>query len=122
MAEIYWITRLDCVQGFFIAFLILTGFVIVMATITFLRDDAYDEETPKAKRVLKWAVPSFAIALLVLCFIPSTKEGILMYGLGSTIDYIKSNDKAKQLPDKCIDALTRYVDSIEKENKDNNNN
>ena len=122
MAEIYWITRLDYVQGFFIAFLILTGIVIAIATISFLCDDAYDEEAPKAIRVLKWAVPSFAIALSVLCFIPSTKEGMLMYGIGGTIDYIKSNDKAKQLPDKCIDALTRYVDSIEKENKDNNNN
>ena len=51
---------------------------------------------------------------------PSTKEMYAIYGLGGTIDYIKSNDKAKQLPDKCVDALTRYVDSIEKENKDNN--
>jgi hypothetical protein len=91
-----------------------------MATIAFLCDVAYSEETSKAKRVFKWAVPSFAIALSALCFIPSTKEGMLMYGLGGTIDYVKSNDKAKQLPDKCIDALTRYVDSIEKENKDNN--
>ena len=122
MAEIYWITRLDYVQGFFIAFVILTGIVTGIATISFVCDDAYLEETSTAKRVLKWAVPSFAIALLVLCFIPSTKEGMLMYGIGGTIDYIKSNDKAKQLPDKCIDALTRYVDSIEKENKDNNNN
>lgn len=118
MAEIYWITRLDYLQGIFIAFLILTGIVIVVATISFLVDD----ESPKARIVLKWAVPSFAIALSVLCFIPSTKEGMLIYGIGGTIDYIKSNDKAKQLPDKCVDALTRYVDSIEKENKDNNNN
>lgn len=115
MAEIYWITRLDYVQASLFAFLILTGFVIVIEAVT-LRDDC--DET-RAKRVLKWAVPSFAIALSVLCFIPSTKEAMLIYGVGGTIDYIKSNDKAKQLPDKCIDALTRYVDSIEKENKDN---
>ena len=116
MVEIYWITRLDYAQGFFIAFLIILGIVITVATISFLCDDAYDEEAPKAIRVLKWAVPSFAIALSILCFIPSTKEAMLIYGIGGTIDYIKSNDKAKQLPDKCIDALTRYVDSIEKEN------
>ena len=49
---------------------------------------------------------------------------MVIYGLGGTIDYIKSNDKAKELPDKVVDALTRYVDHIEKEegeeNKDNN--
>lgn len=121
MAEIYWITRLDYVQASLFAFLILTGIVIVIATVT-LCDDVFDDDETRAKRVLKWAVPSFAIALSVLCFIPSTKEAMLIYGVGGTIDYIKSNDKAKQLPDKCIDALTRYVDSIEKENKDGNNN
>ena len=122
MAEIYWITRLDYVQASLLAFLILTGIMIAIVATVCLCDDVLANESPMARRVLKWAVPSFAIALSVLCFIPSTKEAMLIYGVGGTIDYIKSNDKAKQLPDKCIDALTRYVDSIEKENKDGNNN
>lgn len=117
MEEIYWITRLDYVQNFFIAFLILTGLVIVVATIFFLCDVAYSEETSKAKRVLKWAVPSFAIALSVLCFIPSTKEGMLMYGIGGTIDYIKSNDKVKQIPDKAVDALIKWLDTEQDDKK-----
>lgn len=120
MAEIYWITRLDYVQGVLFIFLVLTGIVITIATVCFF-DDVFANDETKARRVLKWTVPSFAIALLVLCFIPNTKETMLIYGIGGTLDYIKSNDKAKQLPDKCIDALTRYVDSIEKENKDSNN-
>lgn len=119
MAEIYWITRLDYVQASLFAFLILTGIMIAIAIVC-LCDDVFDNKSPMARRVLKKAVPSFAIALSVLCFIPSTEEAMLIYGIGGTLDYIKSNDKAKQLPDKCIDALTRYVDSIEKENKDNN--
>lgn len=112
MAELYWITRFDYIQGILIAFLVLVGCVIVVATVSFC---AYRDESLTSKRVLKWAVSSFAIALLVLSFIPSTKEAMMIYGIGGTIDYIKSNDKAKQLPDKCIDALTRYVDSIEPE-------
>lgn len=121
MTEIYWITRLGYIQGSLIAFLVLVGIAIVAATISFMcDDDAFADESSRARKVLKWAVPSFAIALSVLCFVPSTKEAMLIYGVGGTIDYIKSNDKAKQLPDKCIDALTRYVDSIEKENEDNN--
>lgn len=116
MSEIYWITRFDYIQGCLIAFLILIGIAIVVATMYYLF--SYDDDAlSKVKKVLKWAVPSFAMVLLVLCFIPSTKEAMLIYGIGGTIDYIKSNDKAKQLPDKCIDALTRYVDSIKKENK-----
>ena len=121
MEEIYWITRLDYVQGMLVAYLIITGIMIAIATITLCCDDGYSEDTSKTRKLLKMAITSFVIALSVLCFIPSTNEAMLIYGVGGTIDYIKSSDKAKQLPDKCIDALTRYVDSIEKENKDNNN-
>ena len=38
-----------------------------------------------------------------------------IYGLGGTIDYIKSNDRAKKLPDKVVNALTCYLDYVEKE-------
>ena len=34
-------------------------------------------------------------------------DALLIYGVGCTIDYIKSNDKAKQLSDKCIKALDK---------------
>lgn len=115
MTELYWITRFDYIQGFLIAFLILVGCVIIVATIGFCADCGSTNESPKSIKVLKWTIPSFAIALSILCFIPSTKEAMMIYGIGGTIDYIKSNDKAKELPDKCIDALTRYVDSIEPE-------
>ena len=43
---------------------------------------------------------------------------MVIYGLGGTIDYIKSNDKAKKLPDKVVNALTRYIDYVEKEKND----
>ena len=33
------------------------------------------------------------------------------------IDYIKSNETAKQLPDKCIKALDKWADNINEENK-----
>ena len=36
-------------------------------------------------------------------------------------DYIKNNDKAKKLPDKVVNALTRYIDHIEKEESKKNN-
>lgn len=39
----------------------------------------------------------------------------LIYSIGGTIDYIKSNEKAKQLPDKCLQALDKYLtDEIKK--------
>lgn len=50
-------------------------------------------------------------------FIPTTNEALLIYGVGGTIDYVKSNKTAKQLPDKCIKALDKWADNINEENK-----
>ena len=35
---------------------------------------------------------------------------LVIYGIGGTIDYIKGNDTAKQLPDKCIEAIDKFLD------------
>ena len=116
MTELYWITRLDYIQGCLTASLIFVGIIIIVSAAFAL---VYDEkEAVTARKALKWCIPSFVITMLVSCFVPSTKEAMLIYGLGGTIDYIKSNDKAKELPDKVIDALTRYVDGIENPHND----
>ena len=40
------------------------------------------------------------------------------FATNSVYVYIKSNDTAKQLPDKCINALDKWVDSyVKEENK-----
>ena len=56
--------------------------------------------------------------LIVFSFaIPSEKKLYAIYGIGSTIDYIKSNDKAKELPDKAIDCIYKYLDNYSKNSK-----
>ena len=48
-------------------------------------------------------------------FIPSTEQLYMIYGVGGTIDYLKENPTAKELPDKCIKALDTWVDNLNKE-------
>ena len=45
----------------------------------------------------------------------------MVYGVGGTIDYIKSNDTAKQIPDKCVKALDKYLDNLTKEENQKEN-
>lgn len=40
----------------------------------------------------------------------------MIYGVGSTIDYIKENPIAKQLPDKCFKIINKWADKQLKEN------
>ena len=51
-------------------------------------------------------------------FTPSTKDLYAIYGIGGVIDYVQSNETAKQLPDKAIEALDKWIDETNKENND----
>ena len=123
MAEIYWLQRIGALSDLFnvmwIFAIVVVGFLLILApmTIDYIKENNI---TDQAKKAAKTLAVIFIVGAIGNIITPSTKEMYAIYGLGGTIDYIKSNDKAKQLPDKCVDALTRYVDSIEKENKDNN--
>ena len=123
MTEIYWLQRIGALSDLFnvmwIFATVVGGFFLVFAPLA-IEVIKENNITDQAKKVAKTLAVVFVVGAIGSIITPSTKEMYAIYGLGGTIDYIKSNDKAKQLPDKCVDALTRYVDSVEKENKDNN--
>ena len=115
MNEIYWLTRLDDVKVF-IAFIIaicVIGLAFAIATMIYNMDQDYDREIKQYNIGKCWTKRLGIIAIIlgmITCFVPNTKEAYMIYGLGSTIDYIQSNETAKQLPDKCIMALDKYLE------------
>ena len=123
MEEIYWLQRVGALSDLFnvmwIFAIVVIGLFLIVSPMA-IEVIKENNITDQAKKAAKTLAVIFIVGVVGSITIPSTKEMYEIYGLGGTIDYIKSNDKAKQLPDKCLDALTRYVDSLEKENKDNN--
>ena len=118
MNEIYWLTRFDGIITTSAIICIASALLIIFFTACFFSDDNDDEDIKMYKTIMKIFVPSLIISILSLIFVPSTKEAFMIYGIGGTLDYIKSNDKANQLPDKCVEALDKFVDSyITKDNK-----
>ena len=119
MSEIYWLTRigaLDTVFSFiWIAPCIAIGIIVVSLPI--FGEDWNDKFKDMLKKWLWRFIVVMCIGIVGDAFTPSKNEVLMIYGIGGTIDYIKSNDKAKELPDKVVDALTRYVDSIEEDKK-----
>lgn len=121
MSEIYWITRLDAANGLLTAFIAISAGLSMMFTILYFAGKSEDwESVPIFKRIIKTSIPTFIISTLLCAFTPTKEDMFLIYGVGGTVDYIKQNDKAKQLPDKCINALDAWVDSLN--DKDNSNN
>ena len=122
MTEIYWLQVVGNLGSLTVVAMIIAIIALIVLTIGYCSFEVYDEDDrAKQAAIVKWLKRS-AVAVIVsavgMVFIPSDKELMAIYGIGGTIDYIKSNDKAKELPDKVVNALTRYVDSIEKEEKD----
>ena len=134
MNEIYWITRCDAINTLF-TILMTVGTVMscVVAAIYFITNGQaiYDKsrgyETSlkeqegyknTCKSILKYSIPVAIVSCLLMVFIPTTKQALLIYGIGGTIDYVKSNPVVKQIPDKCIIALDKWVDSLGEQKND----
>lgn len=111
MSELYWLTRLEYIQNFLVIIMSISGIVLFTSFMIWTMAN-YVEET---KLTIKWVISSFitlAISSLIFVFTPTTKEALLIWGVGSAIDYIQENETAKQLPDKCINALNDWVDNL----------
>ena len=138
MNEIYWLTRLDSINTVSLTLLITTVAISAIVIVIYLTANGqriYDESRgyessvkeykgycETCKNILKYSVPICIISCLLVVFVPTTKEGLLIYGVGGTVDYIKNNPTAKQIPDKCIIALDKWVTSLGEEKSDTINN
>jgi len=115
MVEIYWLQVLGN-----IGFCFNVGFwlcvVIAFCVVAWCISDDFEVFRDKnaIQRLKKFAMV-FAFFTAGSIIIPMQHDLMMIYGLGGTIDYIKSNDKAKELPDKVVNALTKYIVYVEKE-------
>lgn len=124
ISHMYWITRLSSIHNAFIFIFIIAATVAVLAGIIVLSFSNDDEDDNACfKRIKKCFIT--AVVAVVLCgiglvFVPKTNEALLIYGVGTTIDYVDNNETIKQLPDKAVQALDKYLDSLNKDSENKN--
>ena len=117
MNEIYWITRLDAICSLFTTIIIIAIIVFAISGSVYLINLTNDDDESKekmdktTKRVCFVLAPIIVAFSLFLVFVPTTKEAYQIYGIGGTIDYIKSNQESKKIPDKAIKALNCFLDN-----------
>lgn len=135
MNEIYWITRLDAICNFLTAVTVVSfltsAFIVVFVVCNRIEANSYKKGSEyyncymqKFKMLLshfKRFIFVTIIACLINFFIPTTNEALMVYGIGGTIDYIKSNETAKQLPDKYIKVLDKWAENLTKEENQKQN-
>ena len=116
MWELYLISRIGALHGILCAATVISVMVSIICFCASQTTDDWNGEKvwEKSEAKLKHTSKNFAIvalfSLLGVIITPTQEQAYLIYGVGGTIDCLKSNDKVKQLPDKVIYALDKWLD------------
>ena len=103
VSELYWFTVLGNLNILGTA-AIIVGFTNIVIGLMIYGD------CNSCKKLFKFSCVGIGLGVLLLIFIPRKSELYMIYGVGSTIDYIKDNPTAKQLPDKYFKIIDKWAD------------
>lgn len=123
ISHMYWITRLSSIHDAFIFIFIIAAIAAALTGIIVLSFSNDEDNSACFKRLKKCfitAVVAVVLSGIGLVFVPKTNEDLLIYGVGTTIDYVDNNETIKQLPDKAVQALDKYLDSFNKDSENKN--
>ena len=114
MIEIYWIEMLDGINFL----LVSTGIIILIVAAIMIAtsfggedyDKKYEDDLPLRKKGIK--ILFLSLVIFIICALtPNTKQAYRIYGISATINYLKNNGEAKQLPDKAVKVLNKWADN-----------
>ena len=117
MNELYWISVIGKLNTFFWIMFGISVFAVVTLFILYFTSD-YEEDYIKLAKPIKLTIISTIVCGLCGIIIPGKNEACFIYGAGTIVDYCKDSPKVKEIPDKAIDALNRYLDSITEDKKE----
>lgn len=123
ISHMYWITRLSSIHNALIFIFIIAVIAVVFTGIIILSFSDDEDNHARFKRLKKCFITAVAAVVLSgigLVFVPKTNEALLIYGVGTTIDYVDNNETIKQLPDRAVQALDKYLDSFNKDSENKN--
>lgn len=89
-------------------------FIILSSIGACQNPDSYDALNQKTvtfcNKARKISLAVFIPALLLGITVPNSKQAAIIFSVGTTIDYVRNNEKIKELPDKAVDCLNKYID------------
>lgn len=119
--KIYWLTRLDYLQGIslfvaLIAFSVILFYFIIRFNECYDSEDRqdFDKEHGYYRRI---SIISIILSCFVLVFVPSKNDMILIYAGGKTLNYIEADTSLSKLPYQTTLFISEYLDKAVKEVK-----
>lgn len=117
MWQLYLIEQLDNFQVF-AGILLCTFGIIELCLGIFLFLCIDDDERILSSKYFKRYLPFLIGSAFLFCIIPNTKSTYRMIAIDTTLEYLKNNDTAKQIPDKMIKVIDKYLDDFSEDKKD----
>ncbi len=123
-SKMYWLTRLDCINGLFIWLIIVSALTIIIFIIAkpVCISDVYEEEKIKINQlfkkrqwIIKLSVPVLIISVIGITFLPTKNDIIYIYAGGKTMGFIQSDTSINKLPAQTTKIISDYLDKNIKE-------
>ncbi len=123
-SKIYWLTRLDYINSLFIILLISSILALFVYYLVKVMDclDEKDRQEYKANygKIKTGAFYTCIISILIVVFIPTKNDMIMIYAGGKTMNYVQSDTSLKKIPYQTTQIISEYLDKSIKEIKDDN--
>lgn len=91
MWELYLLTRLGVIFPILIVIAAIAGIISVIVVINILCEGNVERST----KILKRSAVALAISVLGIIIIPTQQDMLLIYGVGTTLDYLQNNEKVQ---------------------------
>ena len=122
-SKIYWLTRLDGINGFFIAIAVAGGLLtlafLIYNLVEFGMDEYYKGNElenrlslrKKLRGKIKYTVSALIIGVLVSILLPTQKQAILILAGGKTMDFIEQDTSINKIPGQTTLIISEFLDN-----------
>jgi hypothetical protein len=120
-SKLYWLTRLDGIQGLFIAFAVI-AFVAAIAIAVYAIcsadfDEFHEKEIEKRKasrksllKKINWIIPLGFTFTIISILIPNKNEMIFIVAGGKTIDWVQKDTSICKIPSQTTAIISDFLD------------
>jgi hypothetical protein len=116
-SQLYWLTRLDYLQGLFLALAIVSGVLLIIwfliPQISFDYEDAGEKAAfyKKYRNFKRTFIPLMITGIILSCLIPSREEAIFIMAGGKVLDFVKTDSSINKVPGQATEIISTMLDN-----------
>lgn len=125
---VYLLLILDKVSGLALACVVFSAAAFIVSLIFHIvascedgngRNDFSPNQKNTINKIKTIALRILIPAVIALTFIPNSKQAAIIFTAGGAIEYVQGSDKIKELPNKAVECLDKFISEYLNESADN---